>query len=77
MLALNNGISSFSFRQRLHLSDGWLKHEHFLRILDFTWGTEFPHFIFQNSFKRSVSFLSLVNLKIFYGSGFEIQPSRA
>ena len=41
LFPLNNAISSFSFRQKLHLSDERLKHEHFLRILHFIWGTEY------------------------------------
>ena len=31
---------------RLHLSDERLKHEHFLSILHFIWGTDFLRFIF-------------------------------
>ena len=57
LLPLNNTISSFSCKQRLHLSDDWLKREHFRRILHFILGTEFICFIFQISFKSSVSFL--------------------
>ena len=57
LFPLNNAISSFLFRQRLHLSDERLKREHFLRILHFIWGTEFLRFIFQNSFENLVSFL--------------------
>ena len=57
LFPLNNAISSFSFRQRLYLSDEQLNREHFLRIFYFIWGTEFLRFIFQNSFKSSVSFL--------------------
>ena len=41
LFPLNNAISSFSFRQSLHLSDDRLKREYFLRILHFNWGTEF------------------------------------
>ena len=68
LFPLNNAISSFSFRQRLHLNDEWLKHEHFLRIFHFIWGKEFLGFIFQNSFKSSVLFLYAGKLKnIFYG----------
>ena len=63
LFPLNNAISNFSFRQRLHLSDDRLKREHFLRILHFIWGTEFLRFIFQNSFKSSVSFLYAGKLK--------------
>ena len=57
LFPLNNAISSSPFRQRFHLSDERLKRKHFLRILHLIWGTEFLHFIFQNSFKSSVSFL--------------------
>ena len=63
LFPLNNAISSFSFRQRLHLSDERLKREHFLRILHFIWGTEFLRFIFQNSFESSESFLCAGKLK--------------
>ena len=63
LLPLNNAISSFSFRQRLYLSDERLKREHFLRILHFIWGTEFLRFIFRNSFESSVSFLYASKLK--------------
>ena len=63
LFPLNNAISSFLFRQRLHLSDEQLKCKHFLRILDFVWGTEFLRFIFQNSFESSVSFLCAGKLK--------------
>ena len=63
LFPLNNAISSFSFRHRLHLSDDRLKREHFLRILHFIWGTEFLRFIFQNSFESSVSFLYAGKLK--------------
>ena len=57
LLPLNNAISSFSFRQRLHLSDERLKREHFVRILSFILETEFLRFIFQSFFKISVSLL--------------------
>ena len=60
---LNNAISGFSFRHRLHLSDDRLKYEHFLRIFHFIWGTEFLRFIFQSLFKSSVSFLYADKLK--------------
>ena len=63
LFPLNNAISSFSFRQRLHLSDERLKRENFLRILYFIWGTEFLRFIFHNSFKSLVSFLYAGKLK--------------
>ena len=63
LFPLNNAISSFSFRQRLHLSDERLKREHFLRILHFISGTEFLRFIFQYSFESSVSFLCNGKLK--------------
>ena len=63
LFPLNNAISSFWFRQSLHLSDEQLKREHFLRILHFNWGTEFLRFIFQNSFESSVSFLYAAKLK--------------
>ena len=63
LFTLNNAISSFSFRQRLYLSDEWLKREHFPRILHFIWGTECVLFIFQNSFESSVSFLYAAKLK--------------
>ena len=63
LFPLNNAISSFSFRQRLHLSDERLKREHFLRILHFIWGTEFLRFIFQNSSEISVSLLYAGKLK--------------
>ena len=65
LLPLNNAISSFSFRQRLHLSDERLKREHFLRIVHFIRGTEFLRFIFQNSLESSVSFLCAAKLKDF------------
>ena len=57
LFPLNNAISSFSFRQRLHLSDKRLKREHFLNILHLIWGAKFLRFIFQNSFESSVLFL--------------------
>ena len=63
LFPLNNASSSFSFRQRLHLSDERLKREHFLRILHLIWGTEFLRFIFKNSFESSVSFLYAGKLK--------------
>ena len=63
LFPLNNAISSSSFRQRFHLSDERLKRKHFLRIHHFSWGTEFLHFIFQNSFKSSESFLYAAKLK--------------
>ena len=62
LFPLDNVISSFSFRQRLHLSDDWLKHEHFLRILDFMRRQNFC-FIFQNSFENIASFLYTAKLK--------------
>ena len=62
---LNNAISSFSFRQRLLVSDERLKREHFLRMLHFVWGTEFLRFIFLNSFESAVSFLYAAKLKDF------------
>ena len=40
LFPLNNAISSSSFKQRLHLSDERLKHQHFLRILHFIFGTK-------------------------------------
>ena len=63
LLPLNNAICSFSFRQRLPLSDEQLKREHFLRILNFILRTEFLRFMFQNSFESSVSFLYATKLK--------------
>ena len=63
LFPLNNAISSFSFRQRLHLSDERLKREHFLRTVHFIWGTEFLRFIFQNSLESTVSFLYAAKLK--------------
>ena len=63
LFSLNNANFSFSFRQRLHLSDERLKCEHFLMILYFIWGTEFLRFIFQNFFESSVSFLYAGELK--------------
>ena len=62
LFPLNNAISSFSFRQRLNLNDERLKRKHFLRTLHFILGAEFPRFIFQNSFKSSISFLYTANL---------------
>ena len=59
----DNAIFNFSFRKRLHPSDKRLKCGHFLRILNFIWGTEFLRFIFQNSFESSVSFLYATKLK--------------
>ena len=59
----NNAISSFLFTQRLHLSDELLKREHFLRILHFVWGKEFPHLIFQNSFESLASCFYAAKLK--------------
>ena len=74
---LNNAISSFSFRQRLDLSDERLKREHFLRIFHFILGTKFLRFIFQNSFESSVSFLYTAKLNdvlwllyLFFKCGF-------
>ena len=63
LFPLNNAISSFSFRHGLHLSDGRLKREHFLRILHFIWETEFLRFIVQNYFKSSVLLLYAGKLK--------------
>ena len=63
LFPLNNAISNFSFRQRLHLSDERWKRELFLRILHFILGTEFLRFIFQNSFASSVSLLYAAKLK--------------
>ena len=63
LFPLNNAIYSFSFRQRLLLSDERLKREHFLMILHFVWATEFQRFIFQNSFESSGSFLYAGKLK--------------
>ena len=63
LFLLNDAISSFSFRQRLHLSDELLKREHFVRILHVILGTKFLRFLFQNSFESSVSFLYAGKLK--------------
>ena len=63
LFPFKNAISSYSFRQRLHLNDERLKREHFFRILHFIWRTEFLRFIFQNSFESSVSFLYAGKLK--------------
>ena len=63
LFPLSNTISSFSFRQRLYLSDERVKREQFLRILHFILGTEFLCFIFQNYFESSVSFLYTATLK--------------
>ena len=67
LFPLNNPISSFSLRQKLHLSDERLTREHPLRILHFIWGTEFLRFIVQNSFESSVSFLYAAKLKNLMG----------
>ena len=61
LFPLNNSISSFSFRQRLHLSDERLKREHFLRILHFIWGTEFLRFISKILSKFQCRSYTLVN----------------
>ena len=63
LFPLNNAISNFSFRQRLHLSDERWKRELFLRILHFILGTEFLRFFFQKSFESSVSLLYTAKLK--------------
>ena len=63
LFPLNNAISSFLFRQRLHLSDERLKRELFLRILHFLLVTKFPRFIFQTSFESSVLFLYAAKFK--------------
>ena len=60
---LNNAISSFLFRQRLHLRDEGIKNEDFLGILYFLWRTEFLRFIIQNLLESSVPTLHAVKLK--------------
>ena len=63
LLPLSDVISSFSFRQRLHLSDERLDCKHFQRFLHFIRRTEFLRFIFQRSFEGSVSFLYAAKFK--------------
>ena len=49
--------------QSLNLNDEQLKRKHFLRILHFILGAEFPRFIFQNYFESSILFLYTAKLK--------------
>ena len=63
LFPLNIAIPSFSFRQRLQLSDKRLKRKDLLKILRFIWGTEFLLFTFKNYFESSASFLYAALLK--------------
>ena len=47
LFLLNDAISSFSFRHRLHMSDELLKREHFVRILHVILGAKFLRFFFR------------------------------
>ena len=60
---LSNVIFSFSFRQRLHLSDERLKRKNLICIFQFITETKFQRFIFQNSCESSVLFLYNVQFK--------------
>ena len=71
LFRLNNEISSYSFKQRLHLNHERLKHEHFLRILHFILGTEFLSFIFQFFFQM----FSIILIRCYIKRSFMVTTS--
>ena len=58
---LNNAISSFWFRQRVHLSDEQLKRENFLMILRLFWGQNFYILFFKILLKVQYHSYTVVN----------------